>query len=156
MSEVPAAFSPRVWRCEFLWSPVSHWLLELGTEKAVCPSLSSETSLPSWQYPALRLDADCIHVSSPSVVCLNSTPWHLAPWHGPLLAAGSHSQQHPLAGRGQLPAPGICPPLSLLAGRPREEGSAEVPCPPPFPQNQLPAVFLQQASLKLQLSAVSS
>lgn len=46
---------------------------------------------------------------------------------------------------------GICPPLSWLAGRPHEEGSAEVPCPPPFPQNQLPAVFLQQASLKLQL-----
>ncbi|KAK7799270.1 hypothetical protein U0070_006429 [Myodes glareolus] len=51
---------------------------------------------------------------------------------------------------------GICPPLSWLAGRPYEEGSPEVPSPPPFPQTQLPAVFLQQASLKLQLSAVSS
>lgn len=51
---------------------------------------------------------------------------------------------------------GICPPLSWLARRPYEEGSPEVPSPPPFPQTQLPAVFLQQASQKLQLSAVSS
>lgn len=35
---------------------------------------------------------------------------------------------------------GICPPLSWLAGRPYEEGSPEVPSPPPFPQTQLSAV----------------